>query len=93
MQSGRINLNYLCLSFQLFWLIILFQFVSQSQQQNVFPSSPCPNVFLYKYNGQEWYGELKAPATLIFQQQPAMLKVTFEATNVSLFVCSWCRWY
>lgn len=87
----RINSQYfnvLARLDHLFWLIILIQFVSFSRpQRNNFPTSPCPNVFLYKYNGQEWYGEIRAPIALMLQQQSALLKVTFtlKTANVSDF--------
>lgn len=70
-----------------FLIIIFLALVSKChQQRNNFPVSPCPNVFLYKYDGQEWYGEIKAPTSLLLQQQSAMLKVTFTlrlSQNVS----------
>lgn len=72
----------------MFLIIISLELVSKClQQRNNFPVSPCPNVFLYKYDGQEWYGEIKAPTSFLLQQQSAMLKVTFTLRlqhNVSL---------
>lgn len=29
------------------------------QQYNSFPKNTSPNLFLYKYNGREWYGIIK----------------------------------
>lgn len=62
---------------QLLILILIVLMSNSHQQRNNFPVSPCPNVFLYKYDGQEWYGEIKTPTTLILQQGSALLEVTF----------------
>lgn len=39
-----------------------------------FPISPCPNVFLYKFDGVEWFGEIKAMTSS--QKSFSILKVT-----------------
>lgn len=72
--------------------LIIFQlseFILKSQQQgNGPPVSPCPNVFLYKFDGQEWYGEIKASTASVTQKSKSMLKVTMAlriAHNVSNF--------
>lgn len=71
----------------LFRIILLIGLAVNSHQEfNNFPVSPCPNVFLYKYDGQEWHGEIKIPTSAILQQQSNMLKVTFTlraSQNVS----------
>lgn len=62
----------------LFRIILLIELAKNSHQEfNHFPVSPCPNVFLYKYDGKEWHGEIKIPTSAISQQQSALLKVTF----------------
>lgn len=54
-------------------------------QKNNLPSSPCPRVFQYKFDGEEWYGELDVPSPPI-EHREVILQVSLSlraATNVS----------
>lgn len=60
----------------LFIVIILTEFVLNAHPNHIHsPFNPCPNVFAYKYDGRDWYGEIKATTNV--QQQSFMLNVTF----------------
>lgn len=64
-------------------LIVLSEI--HAQQNNEIPNSPCPNIFQYKYNGNEWYGEITLPSPPI-QHREVVLHLTLSlraATAVS----------
>lgn len=66
MQLKRLSFLNLLTFFQInqfLWILI-----------RTFPISPCPNVFLYKFDGAEWFGEIKAIASS--QKSLSILKVT-----------------
>lgn len=65
-------------------LILLKQFQCTNQHYDL-PSSPCPNLFQYKYDGNNWIGELELPSPPI-QHHEVVLHITLSlraATTVS----------
>lgn len=50
---------WLCHSAQIITLAVFI--VTSSGQQNNHPSNPCPEIFQYKFNGNEWYGVVEIP--------------------------------
>lgn len=63
---------------------IKFRVTQQQPSKGDIPDSPCPQLFKYKYNGNDWYGELELPSPPI-QHREVILKVVLSlraATNV-----------
>lgn len=80
MRLRRLNFLNLLIFFQInqfLWILIL-----------TFPISPCPNVFLYKFDGVEWFGEIKALTSS--QKSLSILKLTMALRiahhNVSIII-------
>lgn len=72
----------------LFIFIIIFKLLTLNAQRNNLPSSPCPELFQYKFNGNDWYGELELPSPKIDQRE-VILQVSLSlraSTNVSAFL-------
>lgn len=52
------------------------------------PSSPCPQLFQYKYNGNDWIGELELPSPPI-QHHEVILHITLSlkaSTTVRYYI-------
>lgn len=70
-------------------LILLTLCILQTEQQrNNMPSSPCPSIFLYKFDGNKWYGELQIESPSANQRE-ITLQVSLsvpapEVTSVSI---------
>lgn len=58
-------------------LLLLWQGIALTEQQLDIPRSPCPRLFQYKYNGNDWYGELELPSPPI---QPGEIILTLILT-------------
>lgn len=70
------------ISIVLFNVIIYYGALAQ---RNNLPSSPCPNVFQYKFDGNSWFGELEVASPAI-EQREVILLVSLSlraATSVS----------
>lgn len=66
-------------------LILWKHFQCTTQQHYDLPSSPCPTLFQYKYDGNNWIGELELPSPPI-QHHEVVLHITLSlraATTVS----------
>lgn len=51
-------------------LLIQLAFVGYSQQQfGAQPSSPCPQIFEYRYDGNDWFGVITTNAPRLNQQE------------------------
>lgn len=69
-------------------LLGLFHVTKEQQQHFDVPSSPCPHLFQYKYNGNTWIGELELPSPPIDHYE-VILHITLSlnaATTVRTFL-------
>lgn len=71
-----------------FFLLIQFAYhVNYSQQQlNNLPQSPCPHVFEYEYDGNEWFGVITVSSPRLDQKEVILhLALSLRAsTTVSI---------
>lgn len=58
-------------------LLFLWQGIALTEHQLDIPRSPCPRLFQYKFNGNDWYGELELPSPPI---QPGEIVLTLILT-------------
>lgn len=62
-------------------------FVTKLQQYDI-PTSPCPRLFQYKFDGNSWNGELELPSPPI-QHREVILQITLSlraATTVRSYM-------
>lgn len=69
------------MQFQNIIFVVLFLFLKCIDLTNPqfydIPSSPCPQLFQYKYNGNDWIGELELPSPPI-QHHEVILHITLS---------------
>lgn len=70
-------------------LIILIDLIALGQQQHTnFPKSPCPSVFLYRYNGREWYGIINIINSMAIDRRSNVLRAIFSMRVTVSFIFS-----
>lgn len=66
-------------------LFVLHLSLAEQQPRSDVPASPCPQIFQYKFNGNDWFGEIILPSPPI-QHREVVLHLTLSlraATAVS----------
>lgn len=69
------------MQFQNIIFIVIFSLLRvihlTKSQYNDIPSSPCPQLFQYKYNGNDWIGEVELPSPPI-EHHEVILHITLS---------------
>lgn len=73
-------------------LLELFCLTKEQQQHFDIPSSPCPHLFQYKFNGNSWTGEIELPSPELpnnIQQHEVVLHLTLSlrAATTVMIIC------
>lgn len=58
------------------FLLLRVCHLTKSQYSDI-PSSPCPQLFQYKYNGNDWIGEVELPSPPI-EHHEVILHITLS---------------
>lgn len=86
----QIKMRFNSIVFWSIWLWLHFYAVNPQQYFDI-PSSPCPQLFQYKFDGNNWIGELELPSPPI-QHREVILNLVLSLRAATTVRNVWKLW-